>query len=306
MKAVRILDYNQIPSVQDVERPGAPEGGVLVRVEAAALNPLDVLIQSGAMAQWFPTTFPLTVGSDLAGVVEAVGAGVQAFRPGDRVIARPDPAQGGALADYAAVPVDTCVPLPPGMTAADGAAIPTAGATAWKALFDDGRLVEGETVLIHAGAGGVGSFAVQMAHAAGARVIATASGPGIELVRELGADHVIDYTTQDFAVALSGIDLVLDLVGGETQARSYGVLREGGRLVSTVHPPTGGAVPGVEARMMHLDLDNARLSRTVEKIASHGIRVVVDSVFPIQRFDSAWQRLVSRQAKGKIIVSMRG
>ncbi|UBT80456.1 NADP-dependent oxidoreductase [Pseudomonas amygdali] len=308
MKAVRIHAYNETPTVEDATIPEIAEDEVLVRVQAAALNPLDALVVSCIAANFFSITLPLTVSTDFAGIVERVGSAVSQWKPGDAVIAWADAGTSGGLAEFATVPAAACVALPSGLMAAEGAAIPTAGSTAWHALFSVAKLQAGETVLIHGGAGGVGSFAVQFAHKAGARVIATASGDGLELVRRLGADEAIDYKAQDFAALVSDVDVVLDLIGGETQARSYEVLRKGGRLVSTAAatPPDEAVAKayGVTASMFYAKPFADRLGDVVAAIHDQGIEVVIDRNVSIEAFDEAWSRLTSGRARGKIVVTL--
>ncbi|WFN54516.1 zinc-binding dehydrogenase [Dickeya lacustris] len=161
-------------------------------------------------------------------------------------------------------------------------------------------------MLIHAGAGGVGSFAIQFARHAGAHVIATASGDGVELARRLGAETVIDYKMQDFTTSIPPVDVVLDLVGGETQTRSYQVLRQSGRLVSTAMPPddTLAREYGVTATMFYAKPYSSGLQALATQIAHQGVRVVIDRHVPLDTFDDAWNRLLSRQARGKITVAL--
>ncbi|MFS2068364.1 NADP-dependent oxidoreductase [Pseudomonas sp. CT11-2] len=308
MKAVRIHAYNETPTVEDAPNPEVADDEVLVRVQATALNPLDALVVSGIAANFFSITLPITVSTDFAGIVERVGSAVTQWKPGDAVIAWADAGTSGGLAEFAVVPASACVALPSSLSAAEGAAIPTAGSTAWHALFSVAKLQAGETVLIHGGAGGVGSFAVQFAHKAGARVIATASGDGLELVRRLGADEVIDYKAQNFATFVSDVDVVLDLVGGETQGRSYEVLRKGGRLVSTAAgTPLDEAAAkayGVSASMFYAKPFADRLNEVVAAIHEQGIEVVIDRNVPIEEFDEAWSRLTSGRARGKIVITL--
>lgn len=305
MKAIRIHHFDDSPSLEDAPAPEVGPDQVLVGVQAAALNPLDALVVSGVARHFFDIKLPITLGTDFAGTIERVGTAVTKWHVGDQVICWADAGTGGGFAELAAVPADACVPLPSGLSAAEGAAIPTAGMTAWHALFSVAGLKRGETVLIHAGAGGVGSFAVQFAHKAGARVIATASGDGLELARSLGAAEVVDHKTQDFTAAVSGVDVVLDLVGGETQTRSYAVLRTGGRMVSTVMPPDEaiGKARGVTASIFYAKPYANRLGELVSAIAQQGVQVVIDRHVPIESFNEAWTRLTSREARGKIVVS---
>jgi NADPH:quinone reductase-like Zn-dependent oxidoreductase len=304
LKAVRIQNFNDIPAVEDVPVPDIAADQVLVRVQAAALNPLDTLVVSGVAKHFFDIKLPITLATDFAGTLERVGSAVTQWKAGDRVIAWADAGTSGGLAEFAAIPANVCVALPPSLSAAEGAAIPTAGITAWHTLFSAAGLKSGETVLIHAGAGGVGSFAVQFAHKAGARVIATASGDGLALARGLGADEVIDYQTQDFTTLVSGLDVVLDLVGGATQLRSFGVLRAGGRLVSTAMPPDQAMAKahGVSASIFYAKPYGNRFGELVTSVAEKGVQVVIDRNVPLESFAEAWTRLTSRQARGKIVV----
>lgn len=306
MKAVRIHNFGDAPRIEDAPMPDVAPDGVLVRVQAAALNPLDALVASGIARQFFDLEPPLTLATDFAGVVERVGAAVTEWKAGDRVIAWTDASLSGGLAEFAVAPARACVALPPALSAAEGAAIPTAGITAWHALFSAAGLKAGETVLIHAGAGGVGGFAVQFARMAGARVIATASGDGLGLARGLGADQVIDYRAQDFAAAVSGADVVLDLVGGETQTRSYSVLRPGGRLVSATMPPDQALAQahGVTASMFYAKPYAAGLSDLVTTIVDNKVEIIIDRLTPTAAFGEAWARQTSGRARGKVVVSL--
>ncbi|WP_434990985.1 NADP-dependent oxidoreductase [Xanthomonas melonis] len=306
MKAVRIQQFNDRPTLADIPVPDVAPDQVLVRVRAAALNPLDALVVSGVAQHFFDIALPITLGTDLVGTIERVGTMVTQWRTGDRVLVWTDAGRSGAMGEFAAVPASVCVALPPSLSAAEGAAIPTAGITAWHALFSAAQLTAGETVLIHAAAGGVGSFAVQFAHKAGARVIATASGDGVELARSLGADEVIDYTAQDFSSCVSNVDVVLDLIGGQTQTRSYAVLRKGGRLVSTTMPPdqANAEAAGVTASIFYAKPYADRLGQLVSDIVAQGVRVVIDSNVAIDAFDQAWARLTSGKARGKIVISV--
>lgn len=304
MKAVRIHNFGDAPRIEDTPNVGPDD--VLVRVQAAALNPLDALVASGIARQFFDIKLPLTLATDLAGVVERVGAAVTEWKAGDKVIAWADASVSGGLAEFAVVPAKACAPLPTALSPAEGAAIPTAGVTAWHALFSAAGLKAGETVLIHAGAGGVGGFAVQFARIAGARVIATASGDGLALARRLGADQVIDYRALDFATAVSGVDVVLDLVGGETQTRSYSVLRPGGRLVSATMPPDQALAQahGVAASIFYAKSYADRLGELVAAIVDNKVEIVIDRQTSMSAFDEAWARQASGRARGKIVVSL--
>lgn len=303
MKAFRIHVHEAHPVTENVAMPQPGLGEVLVRVAAASLNPLDVKLQRGNMQSFFPLTFPYTLGTDLSGTVEVLGGQVTDWSIGDRIVARTAPTSGGALAEFALVPADQLVRLPEAITLDQAAGIPTAAGTAWQALFEVAHLRQGQTVLIHASAGGVGSFAIQFARQAGACVIATASGRGIAIAERLGADIVIDYRNEDFVSRVRDVDVVLDTVGGETQARSYEVLRAGGFLASTVAPPDEALAKarGVGAAFVFHSSNAARLATVVEKVAG-GVEVLTDRLLPVGDALQAFEHQSTGRARGKIIL----
>jgi NADPH:quinone reductase-like Zn-dependent oxidoreductase len=304
MKAIRIHGFANSPLIEDIPMPDIGPEEVLVRVEATALNPLDGLVASGVARQFFKIDLPITLGTDFAGTIERIGEAVTRWNVGDRVIACVDAGTSGGLADFAVAPASACVPLPSTLSAVQGSAIPTAGITAWHSLFSNAGLKAGETVLIHAGAGGVGSFAVQFACVAGAQVIATASGDGLAIASALGAQKVIDYKNEDFTRLTSDVDVVLDLVGGETQSRSYRALRTGGRLVSTVMPPDESEAREhrVTASMFYAKPFIERLGELVTIVAEQNLKVVIDRTVAFERFDEAWKHQLSGRARGKVVV----
>ncbi len=304
MKSIMLNAYGEAPHLVDVAMPEPGATDVLVRVVAASINPLDNKLQAGYLDGFFPLTFPSKMGTDLAGVVEKTSSLTSHWRAGDRVVARLAPTEGGAFAEFAIVPEDQLVLIPEGIDFDKAAGMPTAAATAWQALFETAGLNAGQTVLIHAGAGGVGGFAIQLAHSAGARVVATASGDGIEIARRLGADQVIDYRSEDFASAVSDVDIVLDTIGGETQQKSFGVLRRGGNLVTVVSPPDEALAKahGVEAAFVFHSSDAKRLSAVMNEVVSKGISVLIDSSVPLESFGEAFARQASGRARGKIVI----
>lgn len=306
MRALRYSQYETPLTIEDMPLPDVGVDDVLIRTEAAALNPLDVKLHSGTMQWFFKLELPYIVGSDLAGTVERVGSGVRAFRPGDRVIGRRPPLLGGAFAEYVAVPQADCTLLPAGISVAEGAAIPTACGTAWAAVLDVAKLQAGQSILIHAAAGGVGSIAVQLAKRAGAHVIATASGDGLEIARSLGADRVIDYRREDFAQLLSGLDVVFDTVGGETQERSFAVLRPNGLLMSAVSQPDENKAKERDIRVarIYYKLVPGGLAVLVDEFVAMKVRILIDSRYPFERYAEAFERQASGRARGKIVVDM--
>lgn len=306
MKAARINDYNATPTIEEVATPKPAADEVLVRVSAASLNPLDVKLQRGYMHQFFPLNFTYTLGTDLAGRVEEVGSNVQGWRIGDKVVARVDPTKGGAFAEAVIVPASYLAPAPSTVPLNEAAGIPTAAGTAWQGLFEIAKLGRGQTILIHAGAGGVGSFAIQFARSVGARVIATASGDGLEIARRLGADVVIDHRSEDFTMKVSDVDVVLDTIGGETQQRSYGVLRAGGILLATSAPPdeTLAKAHNVIATFIFHASDGGRLKQMLQAIDANKVKVLVDRKTTLGALDAAFEHQASGRARGKIILNL--
>jgi len=305
MKSVRIHDYKAAPVLDEVSVPDVGADQVLVRIKAASLNPLDVKLHSGMMHGYFPLPFPYTLGTDFAGTIEQAGANATRWTQGDKVVGRVDPTSGGALAEFAVVPAAYLAAAPKSLSLEETAGLPTAAGTAWQSLFEIADLKQGQTVLIHAGAGGVGSFAIQLARAAGARVIATASGSGLDIARRLGADQVIDYTAGPFEEKLADIDVVIDTIGGDTQQKSFGVMRAGGILVATAMPPDEDLAKAhnVKAAFVFHQSDAGRLAKVVERIDAGTLRVLVDRTVPLADFADAFQYQGSGRARGKIIVA---
>ena len=306
MKAARIHGYNTQPAIEDAATPVIGATDVLVRVEAAALNPLDTKMQQGLMHGFFPVDFPYAIGTDLAGTVEQVGPDVTDWRAGDPVVARTDPPRGGALAELAVVPAAYLAKVPAAVSAGEAAGVPTAAGTAWQALFEVAGLKAGQTVLVHAGAGGVGSFAIQLARHVGARVVATASGDGLDIARRLGADQVIDYRSERFEDKLSDLDVVLDTIGGDTQQRSFGVLRVGGYLAATSSPPDEALAKahGIGASFVFHQSSAERLAKLLGMIDAGTLKVLVDRVVPLDGLADAFGYQASGRARGKIIVTL--
>ncbi|HEY0939815.1 MAG TPA: NADP-dependent oxidoreductase [Steroidobacter sp.] len=273
---------------------------VLVRVAAASVNPLDVKIVASYMQQVFPVEFPYAVGTDFSGVVAAIGNQVTNVKMGDRVVGRSSPVRGGAFAQGVVIPaVDLCAPAA-NMSFEQAAALPTAFGTAWQALFDVGGLQSGQRVLIHAGAGGVGSFAIQLARRAGAHVIATASAANLDLVKELGAHEAIDYRVQGFS-HLSGIELVLDTIGGETLEKSWAVLRPGGRIATLADFAIQGQ-DGKTGEFVFFKSATAALPEAMKMFEAGQLQVVVDSSFALEEVRAALEKVATGHARGKVLI----
>jgi NADPH:quinone reductase-like Zn-dependent oxidoreductase len=239
---------------------------VLVRVEAAGLNPLDEKIRAGEFKQILPYKLPLILGNDVAGTVVGVGAAVRGFKPGDEVYARPAQDRIGTFAERIAVAEDDVALKPASISMDEAGSLPLVALTAWQALVERGKVRPGQKVLIHAGAGGVGSIAIQLAAHLGASVATTASGSNAHFVRALGADTVIDYRTQDFEQLLTGYDLVLDGIGGENLEKSLRVLKPGGKAIGIAGPPDPAFAREAGLNPL-LRLAVAALSRKIRKQA---------------------------------------
>lgn len=309
MLAYRIHRFGG-PEVFTSERLEVPEPGageVLVRVRTASANPVDNKTREGKYPLIREDKLPYTLGRDFSGVVERVGAGVKEWTRGDDVYGFVGQGQG-AYAEFAVVDASALARRPAKVDAVTAGAVPLAALTAWQGLFDHGDLEAGERVLIHAGAGGVGHFAVQFAKHAGAEVFVTASGDGIEFVRSLGADHVIDYRTQRFEDAVSDMDLVFDLVGGDTQSRSWAVVAAGGTLVSTLNEPSQSeaASHGAHATRYTARPDGGQLATIASLIDTDKVRVEVAETYPFDATGDALARLEKGHVRGKIVVVVWG
>ncbi|MGP3689565.1 NADP-dependent oxidoreductase [Streptomyces sp. IBSNAI002] len=310
MKAAVINQYGQVRDVvrvADVPVPAVGPQDVLVEVRAAGVNPVDHLIVKGLMSSGTPTT-DVVIGNELAGVVTEVGADVTRFAIGDEVFTRVDPRLGGAFAEYAAVDQSLVAAKPAALTFEEAASLPLVALTALQALTEQSDVRAGTRVLIHGGAGGVGSAAVQIAKQLGAEVVATASGDGVEVVRELGADQVIDYRVQKFDEAVSDVDVVLDTIGGETQERSFAVLRSGGTLVSILPIADAEAKKNqwnVEARSFFMRPHGEQLTHLAALVESGQLRPNVETVFPLDQACEALQKVERGGARGKTVIAVR-
>jgi NADPH:quinone reductase-like Zn-dependent oxidoreductase len=286
--------------------PGA--GELLVRVKAAGVGPWDAWIRAGqsAVAQ----TLPLTLGSDIAGVVEAIGHAVTGFAPGDAVFGVTNPHFTGGYADYAIASAAMLGKKPPTLSHIDAASVPVVAVTAWQALFDQARLTHGQSVLIHGAAGNVGAFAVQLAHRAGLHVHATSSSRDFDYVRSLGADTVLDGRTARFEQIVPPVNAVIDLVGGEMQGRSFAVLRPGGALISAVAPPDQheAAAHGVRAAFFLVEVTTERLARIAAMIEAGTLVASVGTVLPLADARVAHEMLDGTRPhpRGKIVLQVSG
>src|ERR1700761_2362219 len=275
MKAVRIHRFGgpEVLQVDDIARPEASNGKLLIQVIAASVNPVDYKIRQGGYPKVTDKDLPVTLGRDVAGVFETASGG---FAAGDEVYAHLDWADGGYAEFALCAPVGVAA-KPSSLSMLEAAGVPLAATTAWQGLFDQGGLKAGERVLIHGASGGVGAFAVQFARIAGAEVIATASADQIERVRALGASGVIDHKAQRFEEVVHDVDLVFDLIGKDTQERSFQTLKTGGRLISTVQEPdqAKAAEAKVTAKRYMATPDAGQLANFAELIDTGEVRVTV-------------------------------
>lgn len=307
MKAIQMNSYGgaDVLSYDDVPTPEPQADEVLVRVHAAAVNPVDWKIREGYFKGMMPHQLPLILGSEFSGVVAGVGANVSACKAGDEVYGYCSLARCGAYAEFVAVKETEIAVKPSSIDFMNAAAIPVGALTAWQAFAMAG-LSAGQTVLIHAAAGGVGSLAVQIAKARGAHVIGTASARNAEFVKSLGADEVIDYTTTKFEDVVNGADMVFDLIGGETQARSFGVLKAGGWLVSAVGPPSPeeSEKHGVKSAMVMVQPNAPELKEVTALVEAGKLKTFVETVLPLSEARQAHELSQSGRTRGKIVLQV--
>lgn len=305
MTAFRIHRFGGPQALQrDTVPIPAPQGDRwLIRIHAASVNPVDYKTREGKYPLLREDRLPFTLGKDFAGVVEHGGPGAGRFKPGDAVYGFVGQ-QEGTFAEFVTLETDALAPKPASLSFKTAAAVPLAALTAWQGLFDHGELKQGQRVLIHAGAGGVGHLAVQFAKAKGAQTYVTASGSGLEFVRSLGADHVIDYQHERFEDIAKDIDLVFDLVGGDTQARSWAVLKEGGALISTLSEPSKEEVQRHHARTARYTArpDGRQLAEIGALIDEGRVRVHVSEVFSFEATPDAMARVERGHVTGKVVI----
>jgi len=308
MKAIVVHEYGgpEVLKYEDVPRPEPKDDQLLIRVVAAGVNPVDGMIRSGLFAKDGSRAFPIILGGDVAGVVEKIGSKVTKFKAGDPVFAYVSLDNSGGYAQYALVKEDEAAPKPKSLTYVEAAAVPIVALTAWQALIDSAKLSAGQTVLIHGGSGGVGSFAVQIAKARGARVIATASTANQDLLKELGADISIDYTKQKFEDIAKGVDVVLDSIGKDTLARSYAVVKKGGVIVSLVARPNQDELHklGIRGAALSVEPNSGELAQIGSLIDEEKVRVIVSQTLPLAEARKAQEQVATGHTRGKIVLKI--
>jgi NADPH:quinone reductase-like Zn-dependent oxidoreductase len=288
MKAVRVLEYGGPLVFNDIPTPTIAPDEILVQVKSTAVNHIDLVKASGTVRQILPIDLPWIPGHEFSGVVEQIGSEVAAYAPGDAVFGT----SGGAYAGYLAVKPAVIARKPSNLSFEEAASVPVASQTAWQGIFTHGRLEKGQTILIHGGAGAVGAYAVQLASHAGATVIATASGDDEAYLNSIGASRVIDYREAQFEKVLQEkVDVVFDLIGGDTQKRSFLVLKEGGHLVSATQPVSQEetARHRVSGEMMRLAPSGDVLERIARLLEEGTIRPDVATVYALQDAAQAWK-----------------
>ncbi|NYD91737.1 NADP-dependent oxidoreductase [Sphingomonas melonis] len=333
MKAYILDRYGKQEQLRlgDVPEPVPAADEVLVEIHATGLNQLDTKIRDGAFKPILPYRPPFVLGHDLAGRVVSVGQAVRAFKPGDEVYARPRDGHIGTFAERISVRQADLALKPANLSMEEAASIPLVGLTVWQVLVERANLKKGQKVLIHAGSGGVGTLAIQLAKHLGASVATTASAANADLVRRLGADVVIDYKAQDFSEELSGYDVVLNSLDGKTLETSLKVLKPGGKLISISGPPdpafakaqglnivlrlllraTSAGIrrkakrAGVDYSFLFMHADGGQLGKLAALLEDGAIKPVVDRVFPFDRMNDAMAQLEQGGAKGKLVVRMR-
>jgi NADPH:quinone reductase-like Zn-dependent oxidoreductase len=332
MKAALIDRYgsNDVVRVADVPVPPVGDGDLLVKVHAASVNPLDIKVRGGQLKLLLKYRFPLILGHDLAGVVTAVGPGVTRFRVGDAVYARLDDDRIGAFAEYSVVRESAAAPKPSNVSFAEAASLPLVALTAWQALVELAQLRAGQKVLIHAGSGGVGTVAIQLAHHLGAQVLTTVGQRNEALVKHLGADVAIDYRSTRFEDVARDCDVVLDSAGGDTLLRSFACVRRGGVVVSIGSTPSAafardwGMNPllvlavgfmsrkvtaaarrlGVRYEYLYMRASGAQLRSITYLVETGVLQPVVDKTFPLAAVRDALAYCESGRATGKVVVTV--
>jgi len=309
MKALTLTGYEGLKSLRfaDVATPEPGANDVLIKVRAASVNPVDGKITNGYMRGRVDFALPHVLGRDCAGVIAKIGSAVTAFAPGDEVYGVADQARWGTQAEHVVTSAGTVARKPSGLSDIEAGSLPIAGLSALAGLVAAADLKRGERVLIHAGAGGVGSFAVQLAKHLGATVAATAGTANLDLVRSLGADVVIDYGKTDVADAIKDYDLVFDLVGGTVRHHSFGVLKPGGRIVHLAVPPMTQPAPrdDVAVKPALVRYDTQLLDQIAELVRIKAVKPTVGAVFPFADALKAYEHVMTGHARGRVMLDMR-
>lgn len=330
MKAAYINRYGNIDDVQldEQSKPPITENDVLIKIHAASINPLDLRVLDGEFKAIQPVKFPFILGNDFAGTVVQVGPNVKQFKAGDEVYAKTD--QNGAFAEYTVVHQSSLALKPQNISMELAASLPLVSLTAWQALVEIAKVQAGQKVLIHAGSGGVGSIAIQLAKHLGATVATTTSGKNAQWVKVLGADIIIDYKTTDFEKELKDYDVVLDTQGGKILEKSLNVLKRGGRIISISGPPDRAFAEAIKANwllkcvipllswsirnkakkrgisysFLFMQPNGQQLSEISKLVESEKINPIVDKIYTFSEIKDAFQYVNTGRAKGKVILKI--
>lgn len=308
MNAVRIHTYGgpDVLTYESAPRPVPGKGEVLIKVHATSVNPFDCATHAGYMASYFPQPFPIVMGTDVSGEIEEVGEGVNTFSPGDEVYTRAGVYRDGANAEFVLASAADVTAKPQSLDHVHAAALPHVTLAAWQALFEEANLSKGQTILIHAAAGGVGHIAVQLAKLMGANVIGTAS-QNYEFLEELGVDQAINYDETAFEKVAHNVDVVLDTIGADTQDRSWSTLKPGGILVSTVQAPSAETGKAHNVRSAFV-VTNPPIAQTLNRVAglvdSGQLKPHVSAVLPLEEIHRAHQLLEARHTRGKVVLQV--
>lgn len=333
MRAIVMEKYGDESAVQvrEIPKPRVRENEVLVEVYSAAINPIDVKIPKGQMKPLLNFKLPLVLGTDLSGIIVEVGSRVSRFKKGDEVYASLSTSKMGALAEYVSVNENDLSLKPKNLNFEESASLPLVGLTVYQALRDVANLTRGQKIFIQAGSGGIGTFAIQFAKALGAEVATTTSAKNIEFVKDLGADHVIDYHTQKFNEVLSGYDVVLNSVDGEPLAPGFSIVKRGGHLLSVVGPPDAkfaksfglnfffqfflsliswkvtrlSKKTGVNYTFVFVKPAGNQLNEIKNLVESGKIKPVIDRVFPMNQVREALSYVALGRTKGKVVLNLR-
>ncbi|WXG39488.1 MAG: NADP-dependent oxidoreductase [Candidatus Freyarchaeum deiterrae] len=311
MKAVRIEKYgnNDVIQIKEIDKPRPAKGQVQIEVRASSINPVDWKVMEGYMAQMFQMKLPMTLGLDVAGVVTETSKDVTHIKVGDKVYGQAAVWGGGsgALAEYATTPAGSVAKMPKNLNFAEAAAIVLTGVSAVQALIENMKLKPKQKILIHGGAGGIGTIAIQIAKNIGAYVTTTATGDGIKYVKQLGADEVIDYKTQAFEEKVSNYDAVYDTIGGETYNKSFKVLKKGGIIVSMLMPPDDKLMKqyGVTAIIQMTQVATKFLDELTKLVESKVVKVHVEKTYPLSQIKEAFKAQQSGNVRGKVAVEIK-
>jgi NADPH:quinone reductase-like Zn-dependent oxidoreductase len=305
MKAIVVHEYGgpEVLKYEDAPRPEPKEDEILIRTMAAAVNPVDAAIRAGRFRSG---QLPFIPGMDVAGVVEKVGARITRFKVGDAVYAYLSFAEQGGYAEFTIAKENETALKPKNISFEQAAGVPLAATTAWQALIDTAGLKSGQTVLIHGGSGGVGHFAIQIAKARGAKVIATASTPNQDLLRQLGVDQPIDYTKTKFEDVVKNVDVVLEATRSDSMSRSYGVVKKGGFIVSITGEPDRTQLDqhGLRGESIMAHPDANVLEELTKLIEAKKLTPIVSQVFPLAEAGKAHQQIETRHTRGKIVLKV--